>query len=203
VLSRVSTFSLLSLSALAIWQDAWIHFCLHQIIWIATVWLSCHSTVVSKPGTSLVSTSALHTFLSTSSCVTSGGILKLQGLGLNAEHCKVISQQLPTSWTTSIDLRMHPSIGEEGCEMLLRTLNRHSGIVLGESHWDATCLLVVNMNRSFGRGQFHVDGVFPSKVVWLDFLAELSVGFGDSSSESFRLDSILYAFLENPHYVCV
>jgi len=90
--------------------------------------------------------------------------------------------------------------------MLLRTLNRHSDIVLmvvDESHWDATLFLVININRSFDRGRFHVDGLFPSKVVWLDFLAKLSVGDGDSPSESFRLDSILYAFLENPHYVCV
>jgi hypothetical protein len=132
----------------------------------------------------------------------------LQNLGLNDNHCKVMAQELARDDASSrpiqiLDLSGNPSIGQHGNEALLGLLNRRIDIVdveVDDQNWKATFDLVVFMNRRHNRGRFLKNGVFPSKAMWVNFLAELT------SSDNYyngaqKLNAIWYTLHEDPDLI--
>jgi hypothetical protein len=76
-----------------------------------------------------------------------------------------------------LNLTGNPFIGQEGYVALVGLLNRRFDIVtlkVDHQNWQPTFDLVVYMNRYIHRGRFMENGVFSSKAVWVNFLAELT-----------------------------
>jgi hypothetical protein len=142
--------------------------------------LCCAET--ASNGASVVSPDALGAFFAQEPIELPRRVLYLQNLGLNDNHCKVMAQELARDDASLrpiylLDLTGNPSIGQKGYEALLGLLNRRFDIVdveVDDQNWKATFDLVVFMNRKHNRGRFLENGVFPSKAMWVSFLAELT-----------------------------
>jgi hypothetical protein len=133
----------------------------------------------------------------------------LNNLGLNVNHCEAMAQELarvdPVLRPINIlDLTGNPSIGQDGNEALLGLLNRRfdiRAVVVDDQSWNSTFDMVVLMNRiDFHRGRFLENGVFPSKAMWVNFLAELSPY--RNWREAQQLNAIWYTLREDPAFIC-
>jgi hypothetical protein len=103
-----------------------------------------------------------------------------------------------------LDLTGNPSIGQQGYVALLGLLDRRLNvgtIVVDDLNWKPTFDLVVDMNRRYRRGRFLENGVFPSKAMWVDFLAKLSTDHYRSSG-AHTLNAIWYTLREDPDLIC-
>jgi hypothetical protein len=131
----------------------------------------------------------------------------LQNLGLNDNHCKVMAQELARDDTSlrqihALDLTGNPSVGQTGYEALLGLLNRRFDIHVvdvEDQNWKATFDLVLYMNRICYRGHFLENGVFSSKAMWVNFLAELSTD--RYYNEARQLNAIWYTLREDPDLI--
>jgi hypothetical protein len=108
--------------------------------------------------------------------------LHLNNLGLNDSHCEAMALELARDDAVlrpidELDLTGNPSIGQQGYEALLGLLNRRfdiGAVVVEDLYWKTTFDMVVLMNSKYNRGRFLENGVFPSKAMWVNFLAELT-----------------------------
>jgi hypothetical protein len=105
-----------------------------------------------------------------------------------------------------LDLTGNPSIGQQGYEALLRLLSRRfniGAVRVDDQIWKQTLKLVVFMNRACHRGRFLKNGVFPSKAMWVKFLAKLaSTERYWNSNEAKQLNAIWYTLREDPDLIC-
>jgi hypothetical protein len=132
----------------------------------------------------------------------------LQHLGLNDNHCKVMTKELARDDASlrplhALDLTGNPSIGHQGYEALLGLLNRRFdiGVVwVDDQNWKATFDLVVYLNHDYDRGRFMENGVFPSKAIWVNFLAELT-SFDRYYDDAQKLNAIWYTLREDPDFI--
>jgi hypothetical protein len=133
----------------------------------------------------------------------------LNSLGLNVNHCEAMVHELARdaaslSPISVIGLTGNPSIGQHGNEALLGLLNRRFDIlvvVVDDQSWSATFELVTFMNIDFHRGRFLKNGVFPSKAMWVNFLAGLA-STDRYDYEAKRLNAIWYTLREDPDLIC-
>jgi hypothetical protein len=132
---------------------------------------------------------------------------RLKNLGLNDDHCDVMAQELARRADAvlrpinALSLTGNSSIGQQGHAALLGLLNRRfdiDDIDVDDQKWNSTFDLVVFMNREYDSGRFLKNGVFPSKAMWLNFLAELATT-DHYCSEMKKLNSIWYT-LVSAHY---
>jgi hypothetical protein len=156
---------------------------------------------------SLISPEALGTFFAEEPPVEMPRLIfRLQNLGLNDNHCEVIAQELLRDDAllrpiNVLGLSFNPSIGKQGYEALLGLLNRRFdiGVVqVDDKNWKATFDLVIHMNFEFDRGSFLENGVFPTKAMWVNFLAELT---NARYVAAMRLAAIWYTLRENPDWI--
>jgi hypothetical protein len=132
----------------------------------------------------------------------------LNNLGLNVNHCEAMAQELarvdPVLRPINIlDLTGNPSIGQDGNEALLGLLNRRFDIryvVVDDMSWKTIFDLVLHMNIEPQRGRFLENGVFASKAIWMNFLAELSLY--RNWREAQQLNAIWYTLREDPAFIC-
>jgi hypothetical protein len=174
--------------------------------------LSCfiiYCEEAASNGVSVVSPEALGTFFAEEPVEMPKRTFRLQNLGLNDDHCEVMAQELARRDDAvlrpinALDLRGNPSIGQRGHAALLGLLNRRFNIHdldVDDQNWNSTFDLVVYMNREYDRGRFLKNSVFPSKVMWLNFLAELATT-DRCSSEMKKLNSIWYTLREDPDLI--
>jgi hypothetical protein len=178
---------------------------------LASLRLSCGEA--PSNGASVVSPEALGAFISEEpiEMPTSTRNYYLQNLGLNDNHCEVMVHELARDvpFLTPIcrlDLTGNPSIGHQGYEALLGLLNRRvniGAVVVDDLKWKTTFDLVIFMNRKYRRGRFLENGVFPSKAMWVKFLAELaSTERYWNSNEAKQLNAIWYTLREDPDLIC-
>jgi hypothetical protein len=137
----------------------------------------------------------------------------LQNLGLNDNHCEVMAQELARGDALLrpihvLDLSGNPSIGQQGYAALLGLLNRKfdiSAVDVDDQNWKTRFELVAYMNRECHRGRFMKNGVFPSKTIWVNFLAELAPRthcfFRGYLNEDKKLNAIWYTLRENPDWI--
>jgi hypothetical protein len=170
--------------------------------------LSCVEALSN--GTSVVSPEALGAFISEEPIeMPRPRRLHLKNLGLNDNHCEVVAQELGRDVPflrpiDVLDLTGNPSIGQQGYVALLGLLDRRLNvgtIVVDDLNWKPTFDLVVDMNRRYRRGRFLENGVFPSKAMWVDFLAKLSTDHYRSSG-AHTLNAIWYTLREDPDLIC-
>ena len=142
--------------------------------------LSCVEAQLS--GASVVSPEALGAFFTEERIeMPIKRYFSLKHLGLNDSHCEAMAQELARddALTKSIDelaLTGNPSIGQQGYEALLGLLNRTfaiGAVCVDDQNWQSTFDLVLFMNRACHGGRFLKNGVFPSKAMWVNFLAEI------------------------------
>jgi hypothetical protein len=163
-------------------------------------------------GASVVSPEALGAFISEEPIempTSTRHFLHLQNLGLNDNHCEVMAHEVARHDTLlraidSLDLTGNPSIGQQGYVALLGLLNRRLNvgtIVVDDLNWKSTFDLVENMNRKYRRRRFLENGVFPSKAMWVNFLAELSTD-NDLNGGAHNLNAIWYTLREDPDLIC-
>jgi hypothetical protein len=134
----------------------------------------------------------------------------LNNLGLNDNHCKVMAQELARDDASlrrmhGLDLTENPSIGQKGCEALLWLLNRRfdlGDVDVDDQNWTATFDLVVYMNHGYDRRRFMENGVFPSKVMLVNFLAELASTEHYCNDDVLTLNAIWYTLREDPDLIC-
>jgi hypothetical protein len=170
---------------------------------------------IKTPGSSfysVVSPEALSAFFAVAGepIETPGSSFYLHNLGLNDNHCEVMAKELARDDALlrpihALDLTGNPSIGQQGHEALLGLLNRRfdlGAVVVDDQNWKATFDLVVFMNRKHNRGRFLKNGVFPSKEMWVHFLAELAGTDCYCWSEEKKLNAIWYTLREDPDLIC-
>jgi hypothetical protein len=149
--------------------------------------LSCVEATSNRA--TVVSPEALGAFLAEEAVERPWRNFHVNKLGLNDNHCEFMAQELarrddaelrPMQLIiySAIDLRRNPSIGKHGYEALLGLLNRGFGVgrrvEVDDQNWKTTFDLAVYMNREYDSGRFLKNGVFSSKAMWVNFLAELS-----------------------------
>jgi hypothetical protein len=170
--------------------------------------LSCAET--ASNGASVVSPEALGAFFAEVPVEIPRLGLYLQNLGLNDNHCEVMAQELVRDDASmrpidELYLNGNPSIGQKGYEALLGLLNRRFDIgvvVVDDQNWMETFDLVVFMNCKHNRGRFLTNGVFPSKAMWVDFLAELTSTTSHCYwSEARKLNAIWHTLREDPDLI--
>jgi hypothetical protein len=161
----------------------------------------------SNGGTSIVSPEALGAFFVVEPVEMPPRIYQLKNLGLNGNHCEVIAQELarrddaflrPIS---VLDLTGNPSIGQHGYEAFLGLLNRNFAICavdVDDKNWKTIFDVVVYMNWEYNRVGFLENGVFPTKAMWVNFLAELT---NTDYVAPMRLAAIWYTLRENPDWI--
>jgi hypothetical protein len=130
---------------------------------------------------------------------------QLNNLGLNDNHCEVMAQELArydaVSWRMDkLNLTGNPSIGKRGYAALLGLLNRrfHIAVDVDNQNWKATLDLVYYINSGYHRGRFLKNGVFPSKEMLVNFLAEVIKRTDDQTK---KLSAIWYTLCENPDLI--
>jgi hypothetical protein len=162
----------------------------------------------SSNGASFVSPEALGAFFAGEPVEMPSLTFHLQNLGLNDSHCEVMAQELVRDDALlrpiALDLTGNPSIGQQGHEALLGLLNRRFdiGVVeVDDQNWKKTFDLVVYINREYDRGRFLENGVFPSKAMWVNFLAELTNTHHSPYIPPRRLTAIWYTLRENPDWI--
>jgi hypothetical protein len=169
--------------------------------------LSCVEAAPS--GASVVSPEALGAFFAEvpSEMPRSSTLFHLNNLGLNDSHCEAMAQELarddPLLRPIGLDLKGNPSIGQQGYEALLGLLNRRFdiGVIeVDDNNWKKTFDMVVHMNRKYYRGHFMKNGVFPSKAIWMKFLAKLA-STDLYYYEAQRLNAIWYTLREDPDLI--
>jgi hypothetical protein len=180
--------------------------------------LSCLrlSCVEAAPnGANVVSPEALGALFAEEPVEMPRRTVRLQNLGLNDNHCKVMAQELTKrddavlSPIDEINLAGNPSIGQQGYEALLGLLNRRfdiRAVIVDDQSWKTRFDLVVDMNRECHRGRFMKNGVFPSKTMWVNFLAELAPRtfpryMSGDLSEARKLNAIWYTLREDPDLI--
>jgi hypothetical protein len=171
--------------------------------------LSCAEA--ASNGASVVSPEALGAFFAKETIELPRLSFYLHHLGLNDNHCKVMVQELARDDALlipihTLNLSGNSSIGQKGYEALLGLLNQRFEIVVVEvddQKWKATFDLVLQMNHTYPyRGRFLENGVFPSKVMWVDFLAELAKTYHyEYCNEAQKLNAIWYTLREDPDFV--
>jgi hypothetical protein len=63
--------------------------------------------------------------------------------------------------------------------------------------------LVIFMNLQHHRGRFLENGVYPSKAMWVDFLAGISAdSYWSVEDEAQKLNAIWYTLREGPDFIC-
>jgi hypothetical protein len=162
-------------------------------------------------GESVVSPEALGAFFAAEPVERPMRAFCLRNLGLNDSHCEVMAQELARDDALlrpigKLDLTGNPSIGQQGYAALLGLLNRRFEIGLvdvDDQNWNTTFALVVYMNRKCHRGRFMKNGVFPSKAMWVNFLAELASNddqyFGWNAPQI--LNAIWYTLRDDPDLI--
>jgi hypothetical protein len=187
--------------------------------------LSC--VEAPSDGASLVSPEAVGAFFAEEQIeMPRRTLLQLHNLGLNDNHCAVMAQALARDDAVLrpikiLNLTGNPSIGQQGYQALLGLLNRSFDIlrvvVVDDQSWRATFDLVLWMNSEFHRGRFLENGVFPSKAIWVNFLAKMSSPYsyydyitktrrycwnGNNADATQRLNAIWYTLREDPDLIC-
>jgi hypothetical protein len=170
--------------------------------------LSCVEAASNR--TSVVSPEALGAFFVEEPLGMLRGNFFLNNLGLNDNHCKVMAQELVRVDVFLRPIKMlgltgNPSIGQLGYEALLGLLNRRfdiGAVVVNDQSWESTFNLVILMNVRYRRGHFLENGVFASKAMWVDFLAELASFRHFGWSEAQKLNAIWYTLREDPDLIC-
>jgi hypothetical protein len=170
--------------------------------------LSCEKSALNRA--SIVSPEALGAFFAEEQIeMPSYAFLRFRHLGLNDNHCEVIAQELARDDAREVDeldLSFNPSIGQQGYVALLGLLNRTFDIInvrVDDHKWKKTFDLVIFMNLDHQRSCFLENGVFPSKAMWLNFLAELtSTHYYDWSEQAQKLNAIWYTLREDPDLIC-
>jgi hypothetical protein len=172
--------------------------------------LSCVESALNRA--SVVSPEALETLFAEEPIEgpRSKRTFRLRNLGLNCNHCEVIAQELGRGDALlrpieELDLTGNPSIGQQGYAALLGLLNRRfniGGVRADDQNWKSTFALVIFMNLEGQRGRFMENGVFPSKAMWVNFLAGLSTDRYCYSTEAKQLNAIWYTLRENPDLIC-
>jgi hypothetical protein len=131
--------------------------------------------------------------------------LRLKNLGLNGNHCEDMAHELARDDALlrpigELTLAGYPSIGQQGHEALLGLLNRrfHIGtLVVDDLKWKTIFDLVIFMNLEYYlRGRFLENGVFPSKLMWIDFLVESTDN--DVYGGARNLNAIWHTLREDP-----
>jgi hypothetical protein len=169
--------------------------------------LTCAET--ASNWASVVSPEALGAFFAQEPIELPKRSFYLHNLGLNDNHCKVMAHELARDDSSLrrihiLDLTGNPSIGQKGYEALLRLLNRRfdlGAVYVDDQNWKATFKLVLCMNRDYDRGRFLKNGVFPSKAMWVNFLAELVTGTDYYFNDAQKLNAIWYTLREDPDFV--
>jgi hypothetical protein len=164
--------------------------------------LSCVEAALNRA--SVVSPEALGAFFSEEPTERpeSKRNVRLRYLGLNDNHCEVMTQELARHAASLrpiivLCLTCNPSIGEQGYAALLGLLNRRFDIgvvVVDDQSWRSTFDLLTVMNIKHERGRFLENGVYPSKLTWVNFLTELSFSCywseEDEDDEAQKLNAI-------------
>jgi hypothetical protein len=169
-------------------------------------------------GESVVSPEALGAFFAAEPVERPMRAFCLRNLGLNDSHCEVMAQELARDDALlrpigKLDLTGNPSIGQQGYAALLGLLNRRFDICVvkvDDHNWKTTFALVVYMNRKCHRGRFMKNGVFPSKAMWVNFLAEHTRTSShwnlnlnkENLDEARKLNAIWYTLREDPDLIC-
>jgi hypothetical protein len=134
----------------------------------------------------------------------------LNNLGLNVNHCEAMVHELASDAASlrpidKLYLTGNPSIGQQGYEVLLGLLNRRfdiGAVVVDDQSWKKTFDLVIFMNLDHQRGRFLENGVFPSKAMWVNFLAEIAITHRNCWNEAQTLNAIWYTLREDPDLIC-
>ena len=167
--------------------------------------LSCVKAALN--GASVVSPEALGAFFAEEPIRMNTRYLCLNHLGLNNSHCEAMAQELASvdDLLGPLDLTLtgNPSIGLQGYVSLLGLLNRRFGIGavgVDDQNWNNTFKLVIFMNCTYFRGRFLENGVFPTKAMWVSFLAGLSTEryCWREEKKAQQLNAIWYTLRENP-----
>jgi hypothetical protein len=179
--------------------------------------LSCVEAELN--GVSIVYPEALGAFFTEEPIETPMRYFLLNNLGLNDNHCEVIAQELARDDAflrprdgallrriVELDLTGNPSIGQHGYVGLLGLLNRRFDIVaveVDDQNWKTTFELVIFMNLQHHRGRFLENGAYPSKAMWVDFLAGISAdSYWSVEDEAQKLNAIWYTLREGPDFIC-
>jgi hypothetical protein len=173
---------------------------------------ACRCVEAALNGVSVVSPEAVGAFFANQPIsMPSPTLLQLHKLGLNVNHCAVMAQALARDDAVLrpiaiLDLTGNPSIGQQGYQALLGLLNRRFDIlrvvVVDDENWQSTFEMVLYMNRHYHRGRFLENGVFPSKAMWVNFLAKISNSYCRYGNEAQTLNAIWYTLREDPDLIC-
>lgn len=173
--------------------------------------LSC-GTPSSNP---LISASCLHQVLSHK---PKWWRLALDGLGLDDQHCHVLTQALcqeSCRFGDLLSLTMNPAVSRIGWNQLFDALahKQRLGLVkVDDKSWQATFDLVRSMNNIHGRLQFLEVGrgggggekggtttTYASRERWIEWLAKLSqISWED---DAHKINYLWYTLLEQPDYI--
>jgi hypothetical protein len=174
-----------------------------------------HKDVHPSGRPSLVTPTALRSYLEAYAHFTQPYrcSMRLENLGLEDEHCKVIAEllasmndQYPGRALDDLWVGGNGAIGDEGYEALLGLLNRNhciETIKVDDSSWQETFDLVVHMNTKYGRGEFIEDGVFAEKDGWVHWLAKLTnlPSTQDEAEEMLRANALWYTLRNEPCFI--
>jgi hypothetical protein len=175
-------------------------------------WFEFNCAEAASNGVNVVSPEALGVFFAEEPVVMRRRAFYLQNLGLNDDHCEVMAQELARDDAllrsinrfdlSEFDLSGNPSIGQQGYAALIGILNRRfdiEAVDVDDQNWQATFDLVIYMNCEYERGRFLRNGVFPSKAMLMNFLAELTNRW--RSNEAKTLNAIWYTLRANPDLI--
>jgi hypothetical protein len=170
--------------------------------------LSC--VEAARSGASVVSPQALGAFFADEPiAMPRRSLFQLHNLGLNASHCEAMAQALTRDDALlrpidNLNLTGNLSIGQQGYAALLWLLNRRVDIgfvVVDDQSWQSTFDLMRFMNRTCHRGHFMENGVFPSKAIWVNFLAEIVSARSYWNAEQ-KLNALWHTLREDPDLIC-
>jgi hypothetical protein len=161
-------------------------------------------------------------------------LISTRALRLGDDHCQILATLLvkndraPANVVSKLgdflpgaaafgelDLSGNCNIQQQGYEAILGLLNREHWIgkvSVDCPSWQAKFGLVADMNTKHGRGAFLQDGVFDSKVAWVDWIARLAALNNDGDEKNNRakakqvddarqLSFLLYTLTEKPEFL--
>jgi hypothetical protein len=170
--------------------------------------LSC--VEAPSDGASFVSPEAVGAFFAeVPSEIPRSIFLHLNYLGLNDSHCEAMAQALARDDAVLrpikiLNLTGNPSIGQQGYVALLGLLNRRfdiGDVLVDDLNWKSIFDMMRFMNQSCHRGHFMKNGVFPSKAMWVNFLAEIVSVYSYWNAEQ-SLNAVWYTLREDPDLIC-